>query len=184
MAFYKNILAISGSTRRESSNLQILKDIKSNYKESFNIEIYPSINNLPHFNPDDDNDVSLPPLVKEFREKIAKADGILICTPEYVFSLPGSLKNALEWTIGTILFDKKPVALITASGLGDQAHESLKLIMKTMSARFNEQTQLLIKGARSKLDMNGKINDMDTKERIDILMKSFEKIIDSVQDDN
>ncbi len=56
-----------------------------------------------------------PEAVLAFRKQIAAADGVLICTPEYVFTLPGSLKNALEWCVSTTIFSQKPTGLITAS---------------------------------------------------------------------
>ena len=169
----KSVLAICGSTRSDSSNLQILKAIKKKFADKLNIEIFSSIASLPHFNPDHDIDENVPLPVKEFRQLIASSDGVIICTPEYVFSLPGSLKNAIEWTVSTIIFSEKPVALITASGLGSKAHEALMLIMKTIYAKFNEQTQLLISGARSKVDRAGNIVDEKTIESINELMENF-----------
>jgi NAD(P)H-dependent FMN reductase len=56
-----------------------------------------------------------------FRKKIEDADGVLICTPEYVYSLPGSLKNAVEWMVSTTLFTDKPAALITAASSGTES---------------------------------------------------------------
>jgi chromate reductase len=172
----KKILAISGSTRVNSSNLQIIRAIAALASDDVVIEIYNKLNELPHFNPDTDDD-NLPGAVEEFRNKIKEADGVLICTPEYVFSLPGSLKNAIEWTVSTIVFLNKPVALITASGLGEKAHESLQLIMKTVGAEFNEQTQLLIPGARSKVSNNGEITDGATLIKVKALLSSFIKAL-------
>src|SRR5689334_13830668 len=132
-----HILAIIGSTRAQSSNLHLVQWIAAHYKDDYIIEIFDTLDELPHFNPDLDNeDVS--PKVVQLRNKIASADGVLICTPEYVFSLPGSLKNALEWTVSTTVFSDKPTALITASGLGEKAHESLQLIMRTLGVKTND----------------------------------------------
>ena len=60
------------------------------------IELFDGVGNLPHFNDSDEVD----PRVEEFRTKIKTADAVLICTPEYAFGVPGSLKNALDWTVG------------------------------------------------------------------------------------
>ena len=154
----KKVLAICGSTRRNSTNLQIIKAIEILAAGLMEFEIYNELAGLPHFNPDIDIEKA-PPIVEAFREKIARADGVLICTPEYVFSLPGSLKNAIEWTISTTILSNKPVAIITASGLGEKAHESLQLIMKTVEASMTSQTQLLIQGARAKLNSSGGFAD-------------------------
>jgi chromate reductase len=167
----KKVFAICGSTRINSSNLQLLNAIKDLYIKQLDIEIYTSLHEMPHFNPDIQDD-AIPSVIQHFRNSIKIADGVLICTPEYVFSLPGVLKNAIEWTIATTVFSEKPLALITASGLGQKAHESLLLIMKTIYASYTEETQLLISGARTKVSDN-RITDNETLLRIQTLMNSF-----------
>ena len=170
--FKKKVLAICGSTRINSSNMQMINAITNLSSDYLDIEVYDKLSQLPHFNPDLDNeDVDM--LVHELRNKITEAGGVLICTPEYVFSLPGSLKNALEWTVSTIIFSDKQVALITASGLGEKAHESLQLIMKTLGAKCNEDAQLLISGARTKVNTAGEITDAATLDKIKVLISSF-----------
>jgi NAD(P)H-dependent FMN reductase len=104
---------------------------------------------------------------------------VIICTPEYVFSLPGALKNAIEWTVSTTLFSEKPVALITASALGQKAHEALQLIMKTIYARFDEQTQLLISGVRAKIKDTG-IVDEGTLQQVRSLVSHFAERMNNV----
>lgn len=176
----KKILAISGSTRRSSSNESILHAISNLYSAIVEIEIYDQIDQLPHFNPDYDNDEKLPQEVKRFRRMIEEADGILICTPEYVFSIPGSLKNALEWTVSTVVFSYKPCAFIVASASGEMAFESLNLIMNTLTQEpVPEQSKLLIQGVRSKITGNGIISDEkllnDIKSVIDSLIKQMQE---------
>jgi NAD(P)H-dependent FMN reductase len=146
----KRILAISGSTRQQSTNTYLLAWISKLASAQFDIELCTPIDQLPHFNPDLDNE-QLPDSVAQLRRNIDEADGVLICTPEYVFSIPGTLKNALEWTVSTTVFADKPVALITASTSGEKASEQLALLMNTVGARFDQQTQLLIQAARSKV---------------------------------
>jgi len=166
----KKILALSGSTRSNSSNVQLLHFISTLSKEKFEMEIDHSIAELPFFNPDAQ---VLPNTVLQFLNKIKAADGIMICTPEYVFSIPGMLKNALEWTVSTAAFSGKPVALITASSLGEIAHESLALIMKTLEAEFTEDTSILIQGIRGKISKEGMITDEETIKRIDKMLEAF-----------
>ena len=166
------VFAICGSTRINSSNESILRQVADLYTEYIDVEIYRDLAALPHFNPDvDDENISLN--VKNLRHKILESDGVLICTPEYVFSLPGSLKNAIEWTVSTTVFSDKPVAFIIASGLGDKAYESLNLVMTTVGANIAEHSKLLIKGARSKLNDKGEIVDDKVLQEIDELVKSF-----------
>ena len=168
----KKILAICGSTRKNSANLQIIRFVEQMSVDGLQFEIYNDIDKLPHFNPDLDKD-SAPPIVEEFRNKIKNADGVLICTPEYVFSLPGSLKNAIEWCVSTTIFSEKPVALITASAHGAKGHESLQLIMRTIYAALRDDTQLLIQGAKGKIDSTGKITDPIIADQLSNLITAF-----------
>lgn len=170
----KSVLAISGSTRKKSTNTHVLEWIRKLAHDQFEIEFFSHIDSLPHFNPDLD-DENVPDLIRELRRKIDQADGVIICTPEYVFSLPGALKNALEWTVSTTVFSGKPVALITASGLGEKASEQLALIMSTLGAHFDQQTQLLIQAARSKVDADR--IDPSTHQSLVELIKAFNDTI-------
>ncbi|HVG14368.1 MAG TPA: NADPH-dependent FMN reductase, partial [Chitinophagaceae bacterium] len=167
----KNVLAISGSIRESSSNEVLLLYIKEKYKEEFNVTIYNGLNLLPHFNPDLDKG-QVPPAVVDLRVLIQQADGVIICSPEYVFSLPGALKNAIEWTVSTTVFSEKPVALIVASGLGEKAFEALVLIMTTLYAHVQPSSNLLIRGARAKVASGG-LTDPTTIGEIDAVMTSF-----------
>jgi chromate reductase, NAD(P)H dehydrogenase (quinone) len=168
------VFAICGSTRKCSVNLQILHAICKLSSNQFEIEIYTGLAELPHFNPDlDKENDCVPDVVQLVRNKIAEADGVLICTPEYVFSLPGSLKNLIEWTVSTTAFSEKPVALITASGLGQKAHEALQLIMKTIYADVQDESQLLISGVRSKINYEGEITDEATLQQVKELIFCF-----------
>ncbi|WP_431244573.1 NADPH-dependent FMN reductase [Flavobacterium sp. P21] len=167
------IFAIIGSTRKNSSNYKILKYISEKINSQFEIEIFEEIDQLPHFNPDLDQETP-PKKVTEFRNKIAQADGILICTPEYVFSLPGTLKNALEWCVSTTVFSGKRTGLITASASGEMAHEQLLLIMKTVEAKFENSEQILIQGIRGKVNDKGKIVNTSTEATLASFIHNFE----------
>lgn len=131
---------------------------------------------LPYFNPDRDNE-NISEEVLAFRTKLEAADGVLICTPEYIFSLPGVLKNAIEWTVSTTLLLGKPVAFIVASGLGEKAFESLTLIMETVGPRMTEDSRLLIKGSRAKVSADGNIADGETVKKIENLVMALLKTI-------
>lgn len=167
------IFAITGSTRKNSSNYKILKYISENIKTEFDLEIFEDLDELPHFNPDLDTEKA-PERIISFRNKIAQADGIIICTPEYVFSLPGSLKNALEWCVSTTAFSKKKVGLITASASGEMGHEQLILIMKTLEAHFKDENLLLIQGVRGKINEEGKIINNETLAAVHQFISYFE----------
>lgn len=166
------ILAISGSTRSNSSNFKILKYISNYLKPEFEVLFFEDLELLPHFNPDLDTD-NPPQEITSFRNKIISADGILICTPEYVFSLPGSLKNALEWCVSTTIFSNKKTGLITASASGEIAHEQLMLVMKTLEAKFDDATQLLIQGVRGKVNAEGEIVSEQTAKALQNFAENF-----------
>lgn len=170
----KQILAIIGSTKNRSTNWVLIKTLQELAGDKADITIYDEITALPFFNPDLDND-SPPDVVMRLREQIAKADAVIITTPEYVFSLPGVLKNALEWTVSTRVWADKPVALITAAASGEKAHESLQLIMKTIEAKFDESTTLLIQGAKGKVGKDEKVDEQTTKQLSDLLTTLLQK---------
>ena len=110
----KKVVAISGSTRTSSTNMNYIKAIQEFAADVFTVTIFDGLMNIPPFNPDDDTE-NAPVVIKDFRNQLKEADGILICTPEYAMGVPGSLKNAIDWTVSSMEFSKKPVALITAS---------------------------------------------------------------------
>lgn len=170
------IFAIPGSTRSTSSNLNLIKAIADLTSESFIVTIFDGLSKLPHFNPDLDNEfVSLE--VKAFRKQLREADGILICTPEYAIGVPGTLKNAIDWTVSSMEFSQKPVALITASLSGEKAHASLLGTLLIIEARMTSDTQLLIPFVKTKVTDEGKITDNDTLNSVNKLIQSFTEII-------
>jgi NAD(P)H-dependent FMN reductase len=169
----RNVLAIVGSNRKKSVNESILWILGALFEEAINLKIYHGIDRLPHFNPDiSDEEVSVE--VSQFRAEIATADGVIICTPEYVFSVPGSLKNALEWTVSTTVFSNKPAAIIVASGLGEKTFDSLKLIMTTLGVRMDDEAAILIQGARAKIQPDKNFDELSLSQ-ISRLMDSFLK---------
>jgi NAD(P)H-dependent FMN reductase len=169
----KQILALSGSIRKNSSNNRILELIADACKDDAAIEIYALIDQLPHFIPGLQDDV-LPVIVKDFLDKIQMADGVLICTPEYVFSLPAVLKNALEWTVSSTVLSDKPVAFIVASAGGEKAFESLDLIMSTLIQKaIPHNLKLLIRGAQGKVSDEGKFADKQVEGQLHDLMNAF-----------
>ncbi len=171
MSALKKMLLFSGSIRSNSVNAYLLKAIQTIGKDVFEFVNYSELQNLPYFNPEIGDD-HLPWEVEDLRNAIASADVLLICTPEYVFSLPGILKNALEWTVSTMVFDMKPCIPITASSLGEKAHESLLLILRTMGARIEDDWSIHIPGAKTKISSHGEITDSDLLHRIKQMLNS------------
>lgn len=172
----RKILAISGSTRQNSTNHRLIKAISGISTNIFDIQFYNGLSLLPHFNPDDDNE-SVAPEVTHFRQLLNEADGVIICTPEYAHGVPGSLKNAIDWTVGTCEFSHKPTVLITASTDGKYGHQSLLETLRVIEAENIDETQLLISFASSKVSKDNKIIDRQTLEDIKLILEKFEKTI-------
>jgi chromate reductase, NAD(P)H dehydrogenase (quinone) len=139
-------------------------------------EILASLAHLPHFSPEESLE-NTPQVVLDFRQRIEKAEAILICTPEYVFSIPSGLKNAIEWCVSTMVFDKKPCGLITASASGEKGHEELQLIMRTVGAVVTPETTLLIQGVKGKIDANVVITDAATLHAVRKFIESFKNFL-------
>lgn len=174
----KKVLAICGSIKTDSANHQLLKTIQKMAEGVMEIEVYDGLATLPYFNPNPDEETRHESVVT-FRNKIQAADGVLICTPEYVFSLPGVLKNALEWTVSTTVFTDKPTAMITASSSGKVAHESLLLVMKTLGVQTAKDACLLISGIKAKMDTDGHIHHPETLDSINLLLEQFVVLMES-----
>jgi len=167
------VLGISGSLRATSSNNILMKIVAGMMPENVDFKIYEGLANLPHFN----DSTILPPAVEHFHALLKESDAVFICTPEYAFGVPGSLKNALDWTVGTGDFVNKPVALVTASSVGDKGHASLLYTLTAISADIVEGGTLLVSFIRSKLNDKGEISDASTFQA---LQNVVDKLVKSV----
>lgn len=169
----KNILIINGSASENSSNERLIDYITNICSDTFHFTLFNQLKQLPHFDPFASSN-NTPEMIIDFRNQIQEADGIIICTPEYIFSVPSGLKNAIEWSVSTTVFSDKPLGIITASADGRKGHESLQLIMQTVMAVFTEETTLLIQGIRGKINDQGMITDEKTKEDLNNFIKAFQ----------
>ena len=174
----KNIFAIIGSASRNSANRRLVEYFADLTSEDFNWNIFDDLKELPHFDPELSIE-STPKSILDFREAVNNADGILICTPEYIFSIPSGLKNVIEWCVSTTVFSDKPTGLITASASGQKGHEELKLIMKTVMAAFTEETTLLIQGVKGKINDKGEITDTKTLGDLTKFIESYKALVDN-----
>lgn len=131
------ILAISGSLRARSTSTEVLRAAVSIAQQFAEIVPYSGIGDLPHFNPDlDEEGAVLPHGVANFRAAVRTADAILIASPEYAHNLPGSLKNALDWLVSGPELPGKPTGLLNASARATHAQAALAETLRTMSARL------------------------------------------------
>ena len=110
------VLGISGSLRRDSHNTELLRAAATLLPSGVEFELFEGLRDIPPYDADDDGNPSA--AVTHLRERIAAADAVLIATPEYNHSIPGALKNALDWVsrpYDTNTLRNKPVAVIGAS---------------------------------------------------------------------
>jgi chromate reductase len=174
----KNIFVIIGSASKNSANQKLADIISELSRESFNLTMFDDLKDLPHFDPELSTD-NVPQSILEFRRAINAADGVIISTPEYVFSLPSGLKNAIEWCVSTTVFSDKPMGLITASLDGKKAHEQLQLIMKTLTAKFADETVLLISGIKGKINNVGEVTDPKTLEGLRNFIAAYLSLVNN-----
>jgi len=134
------VLAISGSLRARSSNRALLDAAAALVPPGMGWDTYEALAQLPHFNPDDDEDGRpVPPAVAELRARVIAADGWVISSPEYAHGVPGSLKNALDWLVSCPELPGKPVLLLNASAAGGNfAQAALTETLRTMSLHVLE----------------------------------------------
>ena len=176
-----HILAISGSLRTTSTTSTLARAAAALTPENTKVTIYNDLGDLPHFSPDIDDDKS-PAAVLDLRRQLQAADGVLICTPEYAFGMPGSLKNALDWTVSTGDFDRKPVATISASPLytgGEKALASLLLTLQALHANVVEGGTLSIPSVRKKLAASGELTDAETEQAVKAVMAALTHTIEA-----
>ena len=128
------ILGLSGSARRLSTNTALLRALAHVAPEGVEITVYDAIGALPVFSPDLESDP--PSVVRNYMAQVGAADGVLVASPEYVRAVPGGLKNALDWLVSRDTLVAKPMALVHASHRGDDMLGDLRRVLATVSAGF------------------------------------------------
>lgn len=126
------ILGLCGSLRARSLNLALLQAAVKLADPSHPVSLYPTLANLPLFNPD--LEPSPPPSVLHFRAAIAAADALIIASPEYAHGVTGTIKNALDWLVSFAPFVHKPIAVWNTSPRAHHADAALRETLTTMSA--------------------------------------------------
>src|SRR5215831_18403287 len=137
------VLAISGSLRSASSNTALVNAAAQLAPSGIEVAIYEDLDQLPPFNPDRDTDRPPTP-VCAFRAALQSADAVLLSSPEYAHGVPGVLKNALDWVVGSGELVGKPVALVNASTRATHAWNSLVETLSVMSARVIREESITV----------------------------------------
>jgi len=170
------ILGIAGSLRRESYNRAALRAATQLVPEGATLEIF-ELDGIPGFNQDDEQNP--PAKVVELKKRIREADAILIVTPEYNYSVPGVLKNAIDWAsrpYGDSAWNGKPAAIMGASvgTIGTaRAQYHLRQIMVFLNMFPINQPEVMIGNASERFDAQGNLTNETTKDFIRQLLQNL-----------
>jgi chromate reductase, NAD(P)H dehydrogenase (quinone) len=170
------ILGFAGSLRKGSYNKALLRAAEELLPEEAKLEIF-DLEGIPPFNQELES--RMPEKVKEFKAKIRDADAILIATPEHNYSVPGVLKNAIDWAsrpYGDNSFEGKPAAIMSAStGMlgGSRAQYHLRQILVFLDMRAVNRPEVFITFASQKIDEQGKLNDETSRKLIKQLLEAL-----------
>jgi chromate reductase len=164
------VLAISGSLRRDSHNTKLLRVAEELVPATVELELWERLKEIPPYDEEDDVQPA-PPAVAALREAIAEADAVLIATPEYNASIPGGLKNAVDWVsrpLATNPLRNKPVAVIGAStgafgAVWSQAE--LRKVLGATGARVVD-ADVALGHAHTKFDEDGELLDEGAREQL------------------
>jgi len=170
------ILGFAGSLRKGSYNKALLHAAMELMPRDAKLEIF-DLEGIPPFN--QDLETQMPEKVKEFKAKIRAADAILIATPEYNYSIPGVLKNVIDWAsrpYGDNSFEGKPVAVMSASmGMfgGVRAQYHLRQIFVSLNMHPINRPEVIVAFAHEKIDENGRVTDETTRKFVRELLESL-----------
>jgi NAD(P)H-dependent FMN reductase len=172
------VIALVGSLRKESFNMQLAKTIQERYADKFTLEIA-DLRSLPYFDQDVENDPG--EAVTQFKRSVKEADAVLIVTPEYNWSVPGVLKNALDWLsrVDKVLIGKPVMVAGVSTGLLGTIRAQLHL--RDILASAGIQAKLLPPGAGNEILINqaankfagGRLTDETTLQFLDQVIDRF-----------
>lgn len=172
------IVAVSGSLRSGSHNTGLLRALREEAPEGVEIELWEGLAEIPAYDADADG-VPGPDAVEAFRSVVRGADGVFFSTPEYNSSIPGALKNALDWAsrpLATNAFRNKPVAVVSASAGAFGAvwaAAELRKVLGAMGSRVAD-VELAVGHAGEKFDEDGSLIDHEVR---DTLREALETLV-------
>lgn len=172
-----NVFALCGSLRKESFNRKALNAARELAPENISIEIYEDLGEIPPYN-EDVRERGYPPVVRDLRRRVAAADAILFVTPEYNYSVPGVLKNAIDWVSRPPdpPFSGKPCAMMGASisMFGSaRAQYHLRQMCVFLDLHPVNGPEVMIATAQDKFDDDGHLNDEKSRQLIRQLLENL-----------
>lgn len=175
------IVTLLGSLRQGSYNAAIARALPALAPEGVSVEALPSIRDIPVYDADQQA-AGFPPAVTALADAIRAADGIVIVTPEYNYSVPGVLKNAIDWLsrVPEQPFAGKPVAIQTASmGIlgGARCQYHLRQILVFLDCHVLNKPEIMIGAVQNKVNAEGQLVDPDTLKHLDGQLLAFTRFI-------
>ena len=178
-----NVLTICGSLRKKSYNAALVRALPALAPEGMTLTAAPRVDTIPHYNHDDQEATGFPPSVTAFADAIRAADGVIIVSPEYNWTIPGTLKNAIDWVsrMKEQPFKDKPVALQSAAGGilgGSRMQYHLRQSLTSVDVILFGRPEVLVTFAAQKFDE--KTLELKDQTAIDLIrqqLAGFEKFI-------
>ena len=178
-----NIVSICGSLRKGSYNRMLMNALAGLAPAGMSIQEAPSFSEFPLYNADIQNTTGFPAAVGTLADVIRAADGVIVCTPEYNFSLPGGLKNAIDWLsrLPNQPFAGKPIAIQSASPGplgGGRVQYELRRAMVFLDALTLNKPEIFVGGCASKFDeKTGELKDETTRTFVKQQLDAFAKFV-------
>lgn len=177
------LIGVNGSIRKDSYNRLLLQNIGFLLPDNVKMEII-EIKDVPIYNPDDEN--NLPTIVRDYKEKIRKSDAVIIATPEYNFSFPGVLKNALDWFTrppnDNVLKNKIAGIVSASSGMlgGSRAQYQLRQVLLYSEMDVLSKPEIFISFADKKFSPEGRIIDETSLSLINAFISNLVNKINKI----
>ena len=182
-----HLLGISGSLRRASFNTALLHAAQQLMPDGMDVDVF-DLEPIPMYNEDIRHEGSFPEPVRELRRRIAEADGLLIATPEYNFSVPGVLKNTIDWVSRPpdSPLDGKPAAIMgaTVGNFGTvRAQMHLRQVLLYSNVHTLKKPEVLVMDAQQKFDDQGQLVDETSRGFLSEMLVAFKDWIEQLQAD-
>ena len=186
MADTLNVLVICGSLRKGSFNAAVARALPALAPPEMMLTQASSFGKFPIYNADDQDASGIPAEVQAWCEAIRAADGVVIVSPEYNWSIPAGLKNAIDWASRekAVCFKDKPVALQSASGGqvgGARMQYHLRMALTAIDAQMFGKPEVFVNFVAQKINEKGELTDQAVKDIIRLQLAAFAKFIARVR---
>ena len=178
-----NVITICGSLRKASYNAALARALPALAPAGLSLKPAPAWDKIPIYNADNQNSTGFPADVTAWADAIRAADGVIIVSPEYNWSIPGGLKNAIDWVsrLKEVPFKDKPIALQSCSGGllgGARMQYHLRMALTTLDAFLFGKPEVLVNFSAKKFDEKTlALTDQPTIDTVKDQLAGFEKFI-------